>query len=518
MESFLNHDQTNGDGLYYLRGLQEVMQSWHDVGKYTFQNIANKKIGEALQDTGLINMYQNFEHFSNQDFRDFSKMLDEYFAKKIERELEGCNRFFALIELVRVDGILSKRTLELISTIKSGERRTAFLGILGETKMSLEFLIDSLLLDKDLDNREGNKRFNLKELLEISDARVSICQYTSVFPDLDKKMRSGIRLSMENGILLPSSFVKSEKQYIQTIGGALSYVNNINTQRIIEIFKSKYGYEPKDLHVYLSMNDDQRALHLEEYVTIAPTELLEMDLLLNKNVDIDRDGMKKMLGTLMLKLDDVKFPQDIIKIFSNRDNRLSRKPFIDLGGWILFSPFTLYEAAYKLERRILDRDIHYKNDGKIRHIITQEYDEYFLPQLKRQVLGLGYNCLMNFDMSKDKQLSSLVYNKKKFPHEMDLCWVSKDTLNIIDLKNFGRQSDFYDIHGLVKKIKKEKSKLNKLKDFIRKNESIFFNKFGKFRFIKFGIVTVESSFYEFSELKNKDDIWVDNIKNFSRYI
>ena len=140
------------------------------------------------------------------------------------------------------------------------------------------------------------------------------------------------------------------------------------------------------------------------------------------------------------------------------------------------STFSLLESSKYFVYRILRSDILNKENGREwATLIRENFDEKLLPELRKIAEVYDRDCKTNYylNQSKISEIKLLVKNNSLI-EELDLVFVYNDTLYIYDLKNYGLARNTKQCKRIVNShIRKEFTKLNKLKSKILSNKSLF---------------------------------------------
>ncbi|WP_410536639.1 hypothetical protein [Streptococcus salivarius] len=210
-------------------------------------------------------------------------------------------------------------------------------------------------------------------------------------------------------------------------------------------------------------------------------------------------------------------------------NNLSifHKPLIKFGNYYLTNYSLLNEGLWHLAGDILSRNTGGIND--ISKDIKCYYDENKIPQLKSYISSMYDFSIINCDFMASDKSGTPIYPKikrllmdgeisreidKGRKKELDIIFYSDNTLYIYDLKNYGIQHSLVSISKLLGKVKKEISKLKKIKKFILENKSIFESDLGiQFDNIEVGILTANSTIFEFCP-NMFNNFYIDSVQNF----
>ena len=210
-------------------------------------------------------------------------------------------------------------------------------------------------------------------------------------------------------------------------------------------------------------------------------------------------------------------------------NNLSifHKPLIKFGDYYLTNYSLLNEGLWHLAGDILSRNTGGIND--ISKEIKCYYDENKIPQIKSYVSSMYDFSIVNCDFMVSDKSGTPVYpeikrlikddeisrgSDKGRKKELDIIFYSDDTLYIYDLKNYGIQHSLGSISKLLGTLKKEISKLKKIKEFILENKSIFESDLGvQFDNIEVGILTANSTIFEFWP-NMFNNFYIDSVQSF----
>lgn len=515
-----------------LRDLNDNEELMKEFGPFFDINSLNytssKIIGTIIEVNGFDIIPFDFSSFSNRDFRDFLDFIGKEIDIQIERYTINHTAEELLIEVLKFASVLSRLTFlvyaedsEGINLNESFENTVFWLqmidrsnvddirGIMGEIKGSLECAVDSILLSKVKFSAEATKKpVDFFKILTLFHAKNILYQIGEAIPILGSD-RKDFKLDKEKGIMLPEKILEAFSLYSNTTKGEKVRVENDFTKKLFDIFKESLGFQPKDIIKYVTTNEGERAFRiLDNYVSIADKELLFIDIMLNQ--ELTSQGVSNLMNVFTLNKEEFYKQNDADKDKKTKHNmgsansRLFRTPIIRLETKILVPTYTWLESLNYLSLRILNRDIYSDMvTNTWNELIKKSYDEYDLPELEIFLHEKNINAQINIDLAQIPELKKDIKSIKKMPHEIDLLYFEKNSLVIMDLKNYGIQHNFMDVRKVVDKINQQKIKMNKLRQFVLDRKNVFEQILeSEFNEVNVGILTVNPTVYPYIQ---KDD-------------
>ncbi|WP_077595932.1 hypothetical protein [Oceanobacillus kimchii] len=515
-----------------LRDLNDNEELMKEFGPFFDINSLNytssKIIGTIIEVNGFDIIPFDFSSFSNRDFRDFLDFIGKEIDIQIERYTINHTAEELLIEVLKFASVLSRLTFlvyaedsEGINLNESFENTVFWLqmidrsniddirGIVGEIKGSLECAVDSILLSKVKFSAEATKKpVDFFKILTLFHAKNILYQIGEAIPILGSD-RKDFKLDKEKGIMLPEKILEAFSLYSNTTKGEKVRVENDFTKKLFDIFKESLGFQPKDIIKYVTTNEGERAFRiLDNYVSIADKELLSIDIMLNQ--ELTSQGVSNLMNVFTLNKEEFYKQNDADKDKKTKHNmgsansRLFRTPIMRLETKILVPTYTWLESLNYLSLRILNRDIYSDMvTNTWNELIKKSYDEYDLPELEIFLHEKNINAQINIDLAQIPELKKDIKSIKKMPHEIDLLYFEKNSLVIMDLKNYGIQHNFMDVRKVVDKINQQKIKMNKLRQFVLDRKNVFEQILeSEFNEVNVGILTVNPTVYPYIQ---KDD-------------
>ncbi|MBS4220557.1 hypothetical protein KHA96_19850 [Bacillus sp. FJAT-49711] len=515
-----------------LRDLNDNEELMKEFGPFFDINSLNytssKIIGTIIEVNGFDIIPFDFSSFSNRDFRDLLDFIGKEIDIQIERYTINHTAEELLIEVLKFASVLSRLTFLVCAEDSEGIKlnesleNTAFWlrmidrsniddirGIMGEIKGSLECAVDSILLNKVKFSDEATKKpVDFFKILTLYHAKNILYQIGESIPIL-RSDRKDFKLDKEKGIMLPEKILEAFSLYSNTTKGEKVRVENDFTKKLFDIFKESLGFQPKDIIKYVTTNEGERAFRiLDNYVSIADKELLSIDIMLNQ--ELTSQGVSNLMNVFTLNKEEFYKQNDADKDKKTKHNmgsansRLFRTPIIRLETKILVPTYTWLESLNYLSLRILNRDIYSDMvTNTWNELIKKSYDEYDLPELELFLHEKNINAQINIDLAQIPELKKDIKSIKKMPHEIDLLYFEKNSLVIMDLKNYGIQHNFMDVRKVVDKINEQKTKMNKLRQFVLDRKNVFEQILeSEFNEVNVGILTVNPTVYPYIQ---KDD-------------
>ncbi|WP_163581767.1 hypothetical protein [Gracilibacillus saliphilus] len=510
-----------------LRDLNDNEELMKEFGPFFDINSLNytssKIIGTIIEVNGFDIIPFDFSSFSNRDFRDFLDFIGNEIDIEIERYTINHTAEELLIEVLKFASVLSRLTFlvyaedsEGINLNESFENTVFWLrmidrsniddirGIMGEIKGSLECAVDSILLSKVKFSDEATKKpVDFFKILTLFHAKNILYQIGEAIPILGSD-RKDFKLDKEKGIMLPEKILEAFSLYSNKTKGEKVRVENDFTKKLFDIFKESLGFQPKDIIKYVTTNEGERAFRiLDNYVSIADKELLSIDIMLNQ--ELTSQGVSNLMNVFTLNKEEFYKQNDADKDKKTKHNmgsansRLFRTPIIRLETKILVPTYTWLESLNYLSLRILNRDIYSDMvTNTWNELIKKSYDEYDLPELELFLHEKNINAQINIDLAQIPEIKKDIKSIKKMPHEIDLLYFEKNSLVIMDLKNYGIQHNFMDVRKVVDKINQQKTKMNKLRQFVLDRKNVFEQILeSEFNEVNVGILTVNPTVYPY---------------------
>lgn len=220
------------------------------------------------------------------------------------------------------------------------------------------------------------------------------------------------------------------------------------------------------------------------------------------------------------------FPAFVADYLSYNKLPFFHHPIIEIDDYYLTSYAAINEGVHHIRGDVLKRRTF--GGEEISKEITKFFDEKKI-NLISHYLSLNYsdyevNCdLMASKPDNEPKYPKIKYvlenndifkNGKHLKKELDVIFVSDNTLYIYDLKNYGFQRSLDEVERLVNRVNKEHSKLKKFKKLVEDNKSIFEEEFEmKFEVVRVGILTANTSIFEFMPNLFKD-FYINSADNF----
>lgn len=491
----------------------------------SLQYSSSNLIGSIIEDNGLDIMPLDFSSFSNNDFRDLLDFIGKELDKHIERYTINHTAEELLIEALTFASILSKLTFSVYAEDSGSINPNEILedivfwlriidmsniddirGLIGEMKGSLECAVDSILLRKvKFSNEVTKKPVDFFKILTLFNAKNTLYQISEVIPILGSD-RKDFKLDKNKGIILPIKILDAFSSYSNTTKAEKVRVENDLTKHIFDIFYNSLGFQPKDIFRYVTKNEGERAFRiLDNYLSIADKELLPIDIMLNQKLSYQ--GVNNLMNVFTLNKEDFYQQNDNGNDKNNMgsaNSRLFRAPIIRMETKILVPTYTWLESLNYLSLRILNRDIFSDMvTNTWNELIKKSYDEYDLPALELYLHEKNINAQISVDLAQMQDLKKDIESIKKMPHEIDLLYFEKSSLVIMDLKNYGIQHNFMDVRKVVDKINKQKTKMNKLRQFVLDRKNVFEQILkSEFEEVTVGILTVNPTIYPYIQKDN----------------
>lgn len=508
---------------------------------YSLQHSSSLLIGSIIEVNGLDTMNVYFSSFRNTDFRDLLNFIEKELEEHISKYTRNYTAEELLIKILTFASVLSKITFsvyaedsenihpnEALAEVEFWLRRIDksniddVRGLTGEMKGALECAVDSIILrEVKFSDEISKKSIDLFKILILFNAKNIICHIREIIPILGNE-RKEFKLDKHSGIILPKKILEAFSSYSYTTKDKKVRVDNDLTIKVFDIFRNSLGFQPEDILQYAAQDDSRRAFRIDDnYLSIADKELLPHDIMLNQKLSYQ--GVNNLMNVFTLNTEnfyeqahnssDKKFKKS--NHMGSPNSRLFRAPIIRLETKILVPTFTLLESLMYLSHRILNRDIFSDMvTDTWNELIKKTYDEYDLPELEMYLHNKNINAQINVDLAKMKNLKKDIESVKKMPHEIDLLYFEKNSLVIMDLKNYGIQNNFIDVRKVVYKINKQKAKMNKLRQFILERKNIFEQILkSEFENVTVGILTVNPTIYPYIQ-KNESLVNVISIQDF----
>lgn len=523
-----------------LNELEELPKEYSQFSDiHSLQHSSALLIGSIIEMNGLETMNLYFSSFRNGDFIDLLNFIEKEVDEYINKYTINYSAEELLIKILTFASVLSKITFSVYAenseNIHPNEALAEvefFLRIIdqsnvddiraltGEIKGALECAVDSILLrEVKFSDETSKKSIDFFKILILFNAKNVICHMKEIIPVLGDE-RKNFKLDKEIGIVLPKKILEAFSSYSYTTKNQKIRVENEFTPKIFDIFHNSLGFQPKDIFRYVAQDDSKRAFQIDNnYLSIADKELLIWDIVLNQKLSYE--GTNNLMNVLTLNQEDFYKQADNnnnkkSKHIGSPNSRLFRSPIIRLETKILVPIYTWLESLMYLSPRILNRDIFSDmvTDDTWNELIKKTYDEYDLPELEMYLRDKHINAQINVDLAKMKDLKKDIESVKKMPHEIDLLYFEKNSLVIMDLKNYGIQHNFMDVRKVFYNINKQKAKMNKLRQFILERKNIF-EQILKFEFenVTVGILTVNPTIYPYIQ-KDESLVNVISIQDF----
>ena len=509
----------------------------------SLQNRGLQLIGQILDELHFLDLgIPSTFTLSNLGIKKVVGHINVELDRKIRDEMVLYRKESLLLDLMLFASILSKITIylntdykvtvpdaidKLIVILNSIKSYTIFdpRVFLGELKSTLEHIINQVLLTdehKYLQNRSEVEinYTGLCNLFELFFAKILLDSHLDLLPFVTKDERDQISFSKEKGISLPNKILENFTKYIIETRDEELIIGDKKIEVIMEYLQQVKKISPNILNDYLLKPDDKRALKLENnYVSICEKNLIICDFSLNQSLSCD--DSKLVIDNLILNNQSFYESMPVNSVVGEPNMRLFRAPILEFSELDILPTFSLLESSKYFVYRILRSDILNKENGREwATLIRENFDEKLLPELRKIAEVYDRDCKTNYylNQSKISEIKTLVKNDSLI-EELDLVFVYNDTLYIYDLKNYGLARNTKQCKRIVNShIRKEFTKLNKLKSKILSNKSLFEKEFGKFETIKIGIVTANTTPYRYfkrgrvysiPELRKEPDLLVE---------
>lgn len=488
----------------------------------SLQNRGLQLIGQILDELHFLDLgIPSTFTLSNLGIKKVVGHINVELDRKIRDEMVLYRKESLLLDLMLFASILSKITIylntdykvtvpdaidKLIVILNSIKSYTIFdpRVFLGELKSTLEHIINQVLLTdehKYLQNRSEVEinYTGLCNLFELFFAKILLDSHLDLLPFVTKDERDQISFSKEKGISLPNKILENFTKYIIETRDEELIIGDKKIEVIMEYLQQVKKISPNILNDYLLKPDDKRALKLENnYVSICEKNLIICDFSLNQSLSCD--DSKLVIDNLILNNQSFYESMPVNSVVGEPNMRLFRAPILEFSELDILPTFSLLESSKYFVYRILRSDILNKENGREwATLIRENFDEKLLPELRKIAEVYDRDCKTNYylNQSKISEIKTLVKNDSLI-EELDLVFVYNDTLYIYDLKNYGLARNTKQCKRIVNShIRKEFTKLNKLKSKILSNKSLFEKEFGKFETIKIGIVTANTTPYRY---------------------
>ena len=488
----------------------------------SLQNRGLQLIGQILDELHFLDLgIPSTFTLSNLGIKKVVGHINVELDRKIRDEMVLYRKESLLLDLMLFASILSKITIylntdykvtvpdaidKLIVILNSIKSYTIFdpRVFLGELKSTLEHIINQVLLTdehKYLQNRSEVEinYTGLCNLFELFFAKILLDSHLDLLPFVTKDERDQISFSKEKGISLPNKILENFTKYIIETRDEELIIGDKKIEVIMEYLQQVKKISPNILNDYLLKPDDKRALKLENnYVSICEKNLIICDFSLNQSLSCD--DSKLVIDNLILNNQSFYESMPVNSVVGEPNMRLFRAPILEFSELDILPTFSLLESSKYFVYRILRSDILNKENGREwATLIRENFDEKLLPELRKIAEVYDRDCKTNYylNQSKISEIKTLVKNDSSI-EELDLVFVYNDTLYIYDLKNYGLARNTKQCKRIVNShIRKEFTKLNKLKSKILSNKSLFEKEFGKFETIKIGIVTANTTPYRY---------------------
>lgn len=488
----------------------------------SLQNSGLQLIGQILDELHFLDLgIPSTFTLSNLGIKKVVGHINVELDRKIRDEMVLYRKESLLLDLMLFASILSKITIylntdykvtvpdaidKLIVILNSIKSYTIFdpRVFLGELKSTLEHIINQVLLTdehKYLQNRSEVEinYTGLCNLFELFFAKILLDSHLDLLPFVTKDERDQISFSKEKGISLPNKILENFTKYIIETRDEELIIGDKKIEVIMEYLQQVKKISPNILNDYLLKPDDKRALKLENnYVSICEKNLIICDFSLNQSLSCD--DSKLVIDNLILNNQSFYESMPVNSVVGEPNMRLFRAPILEFSELDILPTFSLLESSKYFVYRILRSDILNKENGREwATLIRENFDEKLLPELRKIAEVYDRDCKTNYylNQSKISEIKTLVKNDSLI-EELDLVFVYNNTLYIYDLKNYGLARNTKQCKRIVNShIRKEFTKLNKLKSKILSNKSLFEKEFGKFETIKIGIVTANTTPYRY---------------------
>lgn len=533
---------------YFISSVSEnlstaVPSSYRKFKRDSLQNRGLQLIGQILDELHFLDLdIPSTFTLSNLGVKKVVGYINVELDRKIQNEMALYKKESLLLNLTLFASILSKITIYLNTDYKvtvhdAIDRLIVILNsiksynffdprvFLGELKSTLEHIINQVLLTdehKYLQNRSEVEinYTGLCNLFELFFAKILLDSHLDLLPFVTEDERNQISFSKEKGISLPNKILENFTKYIIETRDEELIIGDKKIEVIMEYLQQVKKISPNILNDYLLKPDDKRALRLENnYVSICEKNLIIFDFSLNQSLSCD--DSKLVINNLILNNQSFYESKPINSVIGEPNMRLFRAPILEFSELDILPTFSLLESSKYFAYRILRSDILNKENGREwATLIRENFDEKLLPELRKIAEVYDRDCKTNYylNQSKISEIKTLVKNDSLI-EELDLVFVYNDTLYIYDLKNYGLARNTKQCKRIVNShIRKEFTKLNKLKSKILSNKSLFEKEFGKFETIKIGIVTVNTTPYRYfkrgrvysiPELRKEPDLLIE---------
>jgi hypothetical protein len=533
---------------YFISSVSEnlstaVPSSYRKFKRDSLQNRGLQLIGQILDELHFLDLdIPSTFTLSNLGVKKVVGCINVELDRKIQNEMALYKKESLLLNLTLFASILSKITIYLNTDYKvtvhdAIDRLIVILNsiksynffdprvFLGELKSTLEHIINQVLLTdehKYLQNRSEVEinYTGLCNLFELFFAKILLDSHLDLLPFVTEDERNQISFSKEKGISLPNKILENFTKYIIETRDEELIIGDKKIEVIMEYLQQVKKISPNILNDYLLKPDDKRALRLENnYVSICEKNLIIFDFSLNQSLSCD--DSKLVINNLILNNQSFYESKPINSVIGEPNMRLFRAPILEFSELDIIPTFSLLESSKYFAYRILRSDILNKENGREwATLIRENFDEKLLPELRKIAEVYDRDCKTNYylNQSKISEIKTLVKNDSLI-EELDLVFVYNDTLYIYDLKNYGLARNTKQCKRIVNShIRKEFTKLNKLKSKILSNKSLFEKEFGKFETIKIGIVTVNTTPYRYfkrgrvysiPELRKEPDLLIE---------
>ena len=533
---------------YFISSVSEnlstaVPSSYRKFKRDSLQNRGLQLIGQILDELHFLDLdIPSTFTLSNLGVKKVVGCINVELDRKIQNEMALYKKESLLLNLTLFASILSKITIYLNTDYKvtvhdAIDRLIVILNsiksynffdprvFLGELKSTLEHIINQVLLTdehKYLQNRSEVEinYTGLCNLFELFFAKILLDSHLDLLPFVTEDERNQISFSKEKGISLPNKILENFTKYIIETRDEELIIGDKKIEVIMEYLQQVKKISPNILNDYLLKPDDKRALRLENnYVSICEKNLIIFDFSLNQSLSCD--DSKLVIDNLILNNQSFYESMPVNSVVGEPNMRLFREPILEFSELDIIPTFSLLESSKYFAYRILRSDILNKENGREwATLIRENFDEKLLPELRKIAEVYDRDCKTNYylNQSKISEIKTLVKNDSLI-EELDLVFVYNDTLYIYDLKNYGLARNTKQCKRIVNShIRKEFTKLNKLKSKILSNKSLFEKEFGKFETIKIGIVTVNTTPYRYfkrgrvysiPELRKEPDLLIE---------
>lgn len=512
---------------YFISSVSEnlstaVPSSYRKFKRDSLQNRGLQLIGQILDELHFLDLdIPSTFTLSNSGIREVVGHINVELDRKILDKMSLYRKESLLLNLTLFASILSKITIylntdykvtvpdaidKLIVMLNNIKSFTIFdpRVFLGELKSTLEHIINQVLLIEEHKHFQNWSEveidyIGLCNLFELFFAKILLDSHLDLLPFVTEDERNQISFSKEKGISLPNKILENFTKYIIETRDEELIIGDKKIEVIMEYLQQVKKISPNILNDYLLKPDDKRALRLENnYVSICEKNLIIFDFSLNQSLSCD--DSKLVIDNLILNNQSFYESMPINSVIGEPNMRLFRAPILEFSELDILPTFSLLESSKYFAYRILRSDILNKENGREwATLIRENFDEKLLPELRKIAEVYDRDCKTNYylNQSKISEIKTLVKNDSLI-EELDLVFVYNDTLYIYDLKNYGLARNTKQCKRIVNShIRKEFTKLNKLKSKILSNKSLFEKEFGKFETIKIGIVTVNTTPYRY---------------------